>query len=43
MVVVAAPDAAAAVETALRQAGETTFRIGHVTAGAGVAYTGQPS
>jgi len=43
MVAVAAPDGAAAVETALRQAGETTFRIGRVAAGAGVAYTGQMS
>ncbi len=41
MVVVAAADSADAVETALRDAGETTHRIGHVTAGAGVRYCGQ--
>jgi phosphoribosylformylglycinamidine cyclo-ligase len=43
MVVVAAPDRAGAVEDTLREAGETSFRIGHVTAGSGVAYTGQLS
>ncbi len=41
MVVVAAADSADAVEAALRDAGETTHRIGHVTAGAGVRYCGQ--
>ncbi len=41
MVVVAAADSADAVETALRDAGETTHRIGHVTAGTGVRYSGQ--
>src|SRR6056297_996629 len=43
MVVVAAPDGAEAVESTLREAGETTFRIGHVTPRSGVAYTGQPA
>ncbi|MDZ7710995.1 MAG: phosphoribosylformylglycinamidine cyclo-ligase [Roseovarius sp.] len=41
MVVVAAPDHADTVERALQTAGETTHRIGHVIAGAGVAYSGQ--
>lgn len=41
MVVVAAPDQAKAVEAALQEAGETTHRIGTVTAGAGVAYAGR--
>jgi phosphoribosylformylglycinamidine cyclo-ligase len=41
MVVVAAPDRAGAVEAALQAAGETTHRLGHVTAGSGVAYRGR--
>ena len=41
MVVVAAPEHAETVESALRTAGETTYRLGHVTAGAGVAYSGR--
>jgi phosphoribosylformylglycinamidine cyclo-ligase len=41
MVVVAAPDHATAVEAALQEAGETTHRIGTVTTGAGVAYSGR--
>ena len=41
MVVVASPDHADTVEGALQTAGETTHRLGHVTAGAGVAYCGQ--
>jgi phosphoribosylformylglycinamidine cyclo-ligase len=40
MVVVAAPDRADAVEAALAEAGETTHRIGHVTGGAGLRYSG---
>jgi len=41
MVAVAAPDRADAVEAALREAGETTHRIGHVTTGTGLRYTGR--
>ncbi|MFB9150761.1 phosphoribosylformylglycinamidine cyclo-ligase [Roseovarius ramblicola] len=41
MVVVAAPDSADAVEAALAEAGETTHRLGHVTAGEGLRYTGR--
>jgi phosphoribosylformylglycinamidine cyclo-ligase len=41
MVVVAAAERAGEVEAALAEAGETVFRIGRVTAGEGVRYSGQ--
>ncbi len=40
MVLVVAPDRAAALADLLTAAGETVHRLGHVTDGAGVAYTG---
>ena len=41
LVVVVAPEAAAAVQNAFEMEGETVCRIGHVTQGAGVSYTGR--
>ncbi|MGZ9812446.1 phosphoribosylformylglycinamidine cyclo-ligase [Pseudoroseicyclus sp. H15] len=40
MVLAVAPDAAESVEAALTEAGETVSRLGHVTEGEGVRYTG---
>ena len=40
MVLVVAADRAAAIEAVLTDAGERVFRIGHVTEGQGVRYTG---
>ncbi|MFU8883770.1 MAG: phosphoribosylformylglycinamidine cyclo-ligase [Rhodobacterales bacterium] len=40
MILVVAPDRAAALEALLAEAGEAVHRIGHVTDGAGVSYTG---
>ena len=40
MVLVVAPERAEMLERVLREAGETVFRIGDVTAGAGVRYSG---
>ena len=40
MVLVVAPERAAALETLLRGAGETVFRIGQIEAGEGVRYRG---
>ena len=39
-VLVVAPERAAALETLLRGAGETVFRIGQIEAGEGVRYRG---
>ena len=40
MIVVAAPDRAAALSALLEAEGETVRAIGHVVAGAGVSYAG---
>ena len=41
MIVVAAPNKAAAIKALLEVAGETVFQIGHVTKGQGVSYRGR--
>ena len=41
MIAVVDPDHAGAVESALREAGETVCRLGHVTQGRGVTYRGR--
>ena len=41
MVLVVAADRADAIETLLTEKGETVYRLGHVTAGQGVSYSGQ--